>query len=540
MSYTPSYTHAWLKHTSLHLSVLALLGLTSNAYAAALPTHATTGEIQNTQVDLQKTFENIQEKKELQATEQQLQERASNEVLNTQAKNTPADSTITTDNKENADNKVVVMDASWSTEQVYAELEKNPEAFEQLLLRAIAQADAEILKLLIPAYAQYPNKDPSMVEWGNALIALEKGDTKTAVDLLRKINAALPNIRLLRIQMASALYQNKQTSAAKDELQKLLREDLSTKDREQITSYINAIDRLDKWSYSFNLSFVKDNNLDNAPPVGTKISNDSQSLSYNTPHEAGTGFTYQVGADKKWSFDNNMFSTASVGLGGTYYWDNKKYNDIYLSASAGVGYQGNTWQAEISPTVVRNWYGGGQSGDNEPKPYTLSQGVRVSGSKWLSPNLMYQANLQYNNVSYEKPYQNNDGKIYSMTNGILYAPSAQRYYSVHWNLSKKDGTKPSSSYERSGVTVGWNNTWSKGITTLATLGLASKLYQGVDFANIQKHNYELSAGLSIWKRDFSIFGLTPRLNLNVSETQSNSPFEETSDKSATIVLTKTF
>ena len=108
--------------------------------------------------------------------------------------------------------------AESTPEEVYALLEKNPQAFEELLLRSISSQDAAALKTLLPAYERYENKDQSVIDWGNALIALQSGDTKKAVQIYRSINAALPNIRLLRLQMASALYQNRQHRAAKSEL----------------------------------------------------------------------------------------------------------------------------------------------------------------------------------------------------------------------------------------------------------------------------------------------------------------------------------
>ncbi len=514
--------------TAVHLSVVAVLGLLgvqSAAYANNFTTpFQVTDEDSQTlaKPDFQKAISDISDQQNIQQATQSLQTSSLNDV---------AQPTAT----------LVAIDADWTTEQIYAYLEQNPEAFERLLLQSIARSDVVALKALLPAYDRYPQKDPSVVDWGNALIALGRGDAKTAVALFRQINAALPDIRLLRVQMASALYQNKQINAAKDELQKLLREDISDKDRAEINGYISAMDRLDKWNYSVNLSFVKDGNLEDAPPVGTRLSQGLSSLTYTTPHESGTGFSYNLGADKKWSYDNNMFTSASVGLGGVYYWDNQKYNDLYLSLSAGLGYQTAIGHVEVAPVYNRSWYGGGISGNDEGlKSYTSSTGVRFSGSRWLNPNLMYQNTTQFTDLSYEEPYQNNDGEIYSMTNGFFYAPSAKQYYSVNWSLSKKDGVNESDSYERSGVNIGWHNTWRKGVATLFTVGIASKKYDDIDFANIKRHNKEYNAGLSIWKRDWSVFGLTPRLNISVKETNSNSPFEESSETNATVIFTKTF
>ena len=442
---------------------------------------------------------------------------------------------------ETATPRGVGIDASWTTEQVYEQLERDPEAFENLLLRSIQTTNAAALRTLLPAYDRYPAKDPSVIDWGNAIIALHDGNTKKAVNLYRKLNAALPNVRLLRLQMASALYQNRQLKAAQSELEKLLREDMPDTERTIINTYLDALKRRDKWNVNANISFVRDNNLEDAPKVGTTIGDQYSSLSYNSPHEKGTGVSYGVSADKRWSYDNRTFSTFSTGVGGTYYWDNKDFNDIYTHASAGMGLQSATGEIEIAPTLSHSWYGGGKSTKGDKlEPYTFTKGIRLSASQWLSPKWLYQHNSSATNLTYKSPFEHNDGDIYSMSNGVLYAPNARQYYGVHWQLSKKDGVRESDSYERTGINLSWNNTWGKGYTTLATLGMHSKKYDGPNFANIVRHNKEYNVGLSLWKRDFSILGLTPRLQLSAKRVNSNYAFDDISEKNATIMFTKTF
>lgn len=506
--------------------MLGLFGIQSNAFANDLPaTTATTDQYSDLliQTNLQRAINDIDQQQNIRQSTQNLQEGKLNDLAQ-------------------AIPNTIVIDDTWSKEQIYNHLERHPEAFEWLLLKAISRSDVHTLKTLLPAYAHYPKKDASIIDWGNALIALSNRDAKTAVKLFRKINAVLPDVRLLRLQMASALYQNKQTQAAKNELEKLLREDISDKDRAEIKSYIQAINQLHKWNYSLNLSFLQDKNLENAPPIGTTLGNSTSSLTYNTPHESGTGLAYHMGANKQWAYTSNIFTSATVGVNGSYYWDNQKFNDLHLFLNVGLGYKNDKGQIQIEPLYSRSWYGGGSLGDNQSgiKPYTSSVGLRFSGSRWINNRLTYQHTSQFNKLSYEKTYQNNDAKIYTMSNGLIYAPSAKKYYSAYWNLSKKEGTKPSNSYQGSGVSLGWHNTWDQGWATLASIGIASKKYDGVDFSNIQKHNYEYSAGLSLWKRDWSIMGLTPRLNISSSKTTSNSPFDESSETKATIVFTKTF
>lgn len=482
--------------------------------------------LQNQALQNQKVIEKIEQKQEVEATAQAAQEA------------TAAAGEITKQHSPG----VTHIDANSTTDEIYDLLQKDPKAFEELLLRSISAQDATALKSLLPAYERYPAKDPSVIDWGNALIALKEGDTAKSVEMFRKINAALPNIRLLRLQMATALHQNRQINAAKSELEKLLREEMPDSERQMLSAYLDVMKQANKWSFSANGSFVKDDNLENAPPVGTKIGDESSNLTYTTPHEKGTGFNYTFGADKKWVYDNKLFTSFSTSLGGTYYWNNHKFNDLSANASVGVGYQNAQTEIEFSPTFAKTWYGGGVNAKDNTKlkPYTLSKGARLSASTWVNPNIMLQHSSQFTDLRYEESYKNNDGKLYSMMNGVLYAPNARQYYGLYWNLSKKDGVNQADSYRRSGVNLSWNNTWNAGVTTVATLGIANKKYNAPNFAGIQRDNAEYTAGLSLWKRDFSIFGLTPRLNINSSKTVSNYAFDQSGETNATVMFTKTF
>lgn len=466
-----------------------------------------------------------------------LDELAQKQAIDKSAKDAQA---VVAEGSVSSNPNVITPDST--VEEIYALLEQNPEAFERLLQHSLHDNDVEVIRTLLPAYERYPNRDESVVDWGNAMIALADGDTKKAVQLYRKLNAMLPDVRLIRVQMAAALYQNRQVKASKNELEKLLREDLPEAQRATLTRYLERIKRNDKWNFNVSASFIKDDNLEDAPAVGTTLGNQYGSLSYTTPHEKGTGVNYSLGADKKWSYDNNFFTSFSADVSGNYYWDNKKFNDVYTSASVGVGYQTADSEIELAPTFGKSWYGGGTRAEDDEslKSYTTSHGVRLSAHTWATPNLMLRHSTQFTDLKYEEPYQSNDGEIYSMMNGVFYAPNARRSYGVYWNLSKKDGVRESDSYERSGINVSWNNAWKYGISTSARMGIASKKYDAPNFANITRHNHEYTAGLSIWKRDWSILGLTPRLNINTKKVTSNYAFDETSETNANILFTKTF
>ena len=108
------------------------------------------------------------------------------------------------------------------------------------------------------------------------------------------------------------------------------------------------------------------------------------------------------------------------------------------------------------------------------------------------------------------------------------------------------------------MNAGWGREWKRGLSTLATVGYGIKKYDDPADSlspEILKGYYEVnggelgstredkttSLGLQVWKRDFTLLGLTPRLVFDYETTSSNfAYYDDRDEKSATVLLTKTF
>ena len=141
--------------------------------------------------------------------------------------------------------------------------------------------------------------------------------------------AALPDNRMLRFQTALALYRNNEMIAAKEQLQKLRSSDVSEADRKALDEYIAAIDRRDQWSFNGSLSYVHDNNVNGVAKKGTRLElGNGRTFTASREQEKANGISYSIGADKKWSLSDNLYSSLHGDISGVYYYNNKNYNDI--------------------------------------------------------------------------------------------------------------------------------------------------------------------------------------------------------------------
>ena len=428
-----------------------------------------------------------------------------------------------------------------SKEESIAYLKAHPDEFESLLARLLKQTNADTLEELLPYYQQLPNYDPSVVDWGTAIIEAKKGNLDESVRIYRKINAQLPEVKVLRFQLAMALFYNRQFDAAQSEFERLRSDATTEGDIKVINKYLDSINSQDRWSFNASVSYINDSNITNSPEPGTKIVKpDGSVLTYTSPRESGKGLDFSAYGDRKWLFDNKMYTALHLNSYGKYYWDNKNYNDITAGIGAGVGYQNSTTDVELVPFYNKRWYAQGRNSDGKLSSYADTTGVKLSLNQWLSPKLRYQGLVRYAESRYIDKYEYNDGEDWLLANTAVYFPSGQQFWTFGVDYSTRDSEDDSLAYDRPGMRVGWGQTWPKGYTTKVDLGYAARNYDGEDFFGIQRKNKEYTAGITAWNRGFSLLGLTPRLSWNYSKVTSNSAFEEYDKNDVSVELTKTF
>lgn len=426
-------------------------------------------------------------------------------------------------------------------EESKAYLKENPTEFEALLGTMLNQGNASALEELLPIYQQVPNYDPSVIDWGNAIIAAKAGNLDEAVSIYRKVNAQLPQIKSLRFQLAMALFYNRQFDAAQSEFERLRSDAATESDIQVVNKYLDVISKQDRWSFNAAVSYLNDSNITNSPKPGTQIAGENGSvLTYTSPREEGKGLDFSISGDRKWLYDNKMYTALHLNSYGKYYWDNKNYNDMTVGIGAGLGYQNATTELELVPFFDKRWYAQGRSGDGDLKSYADTTGLKLSLNQWFSPKVRYQGLARYAKSSYIDKYDYNDGEDWLLANTAVYFPNGQQFWVFGVDYSLRDSEDDALSYKRPGVRVGWGQTWPKGYTTKLDFGYAERNYDNVDFFGIKRENQEYRAGITAWNRGFSVLGLTPRLSWNYNKVKSNSPFEEYDKNDVSIELTKTF
>lgn len=264
------------------------------------------------------------------------------------------------------------------------------------------------------------------------------------------------------------------------------------------------------------------------------------------------GIQVSGSVNKRFNLPRNFYATVGGNASLKGYWDETDYNDYLLTASAGVGYDDAKNDVSLTPFVTKRYY--------DEEPYSLRKGVTVSGSRWVKPKLKLSATTIFSNETFEDDSNANretDGRFLGLN--AFYIKDAKEYFYGGLGNYRNDVPKSSIiSYDRNSVNAGWGREWKRGISTLTTLGYGIKKYddpadalangalQGYYNAvggepGSTREDKTTSLGLQVWKRDFTLLGLTPRLVFDYETTSSNfAYYDDRDEKSATILLTKTF
>lgn len=424
-------------------------------------------------------------------------------------------------------------------------LKADPIAFTKFLNAALAAQDMATVKELLPHYKALQVNDPMLIKFADALVYRSEGENKKAIAIYKEMLADNPDFHPVRLNMAQALYADKQYAAAHDQLQKLKGADIPEPVMANVERLIARINQQEQWRFNASISYVSDDNLNGVPEK--QIVNPT--FGSTQKPESGKGLQVSGSANKRINLAQNYYAEVGGSASLKGYWDNSEYNDYLVTASTALGYDDAKNDVSISPFVTKRFYG--------EEPYSWRKGVTLSGSRWIQPKLKLTATGMYSNETIDdddKNLREADGLFLGL-NG-LYIKDANEYFYGGFGRYQNDVDKTSFlSYDRDSVNVGWGKEWTQGISTLASASYAIKDYDkpSDDIADFFYKTYRIegtdtnredkttSLGLQVWKRDLTVLGLTPRLVFDYEKTSSNFKYYDNRDeKTATILLTKTF
>lgn len=423
------------------------------------------------------------------------------------------------------------------------QLEQDPRLTHQLLAQAIYSRNVNLIAELLEVYRRFPERDPIMVLFAEGKIAALTENYSEAIEKYREILSQNPNLNPVRIELAIALFNQKQDGAAKDQFEKAQTAgDLPPRANALISAYLEALQERDTWNIDFSFNYLRDTNVNNAGSGRQIVLENggvltrSEQMMPQTAH----GLAYSLDISRDFNLSGSNYLAVGNEFWGKSYWDNHDYDDLSNRTYIGYAHKTAKQNFRIKPFYEKRWYGG--------ESYRWSNGARVKFSRWLNPNWQISTAGEFAKHRYfDSTSQNGNNKMVSAT--LLWARTPKQFFYVGSDFMAERTRVRQYSSDSKSIRLGWGQEWGWGVSSRVSLSAMKRDYKDIaKLGNINLFSFGKAredkiygVNLTLWKRDWHFMGITPKLQFSWRKQDSNIPeMYSYTQKNVNVVFEKTF
>ncbi|MBF0751826.1 MULTISPECIES: surface lipoprotein assembly modifier [unclassified Pasteurella] len=401
-----------------------------------------------------------------------------------------------------------------------ADLKNNPILTQQLLTQAIYARDPQLIEKLLAIYKTFPENDRLLVQFAEAKHAALSGELSQAIRIYREMLAERADLNPVRIELAIALFQDKQNTAATEQFQKALSDPATSAQVQQlINAYLDALQERDSWQISASAYYVRDTNVNNTGD-SRNIEQTGFVKNDDMMPQTAHGIAYNLYLGKDFNLGNRYYLGFENDLSGKSYWDNHDYDDIYNRTSLGLRYKTAQSTLSLLPFYEKRWYGG--------ESYQWANGARLELSHWLNPNWQLSSAAEFAKQRYFDAYsQDGNRKLISAT--LVWARTPRQFFYFGGDFNREITKVKQYSSDTKSIRLGWGQEWGKGISSRLGFGISQRHYKDeavlgrlIALGKVRKDRI-FNVNLTLWKRDWHFLGITPKLQFSYRKQKSNIP-----------------
>ncbi len=417
-------------------------------------------------------------------------------------------------------------------------MENDPNLTTELLNVAILKNNVAFIQKVLRIYKTLPNTDPILINYTKGKIAYLTQDYPTAISYYRQILAINPELNPVRIELAQALFYDKQLSNAEQQFRKAKTVlNLPTSVNNLLDNYLAIIEKQNEWNIDFSFHYVRDTNINNTSNA-RNIENTAFEKNDDMLPQTAHGVAYSLGLSKDFNLTGKHYLAFSNYLSGENYWDNHSYDDISNRLSLGYRYKTTKGTYSLLPFYKKRWTGG--------TSYNWSNGVQGNVSHWLNDHFNLSLTAEYSkNYHFDDRDLNSTNTLLSGT--LFWAKTPKQSFYLGLDTQKENVNLKRNSSDTNSVRLGWIQEWNKGISSRLSVGYSDRNYKdkaklgGLFPLSKIRHDKIYTANLTLWKRDWHIWGITPKLNFSWKNQESNIPsIYSYTKKDVNIIFEKSF
>ena len=389
---------------------------------------------------------------------------------------------------------------------------------EEQLKQAIYQNNSGQIQSLLYQYQQQPQQDLTLKSYAEAKLAALQHNYDVAIRIYRKILSERPELNSIRMELAKVLFADRQDSAARVQFDKVKSvKNLPSSAYQLIERYIDALNSRNSWQFDASVSYLKTDNVENVS---------SSSVIENTGFVKGAGMlpqkaqgvAYNLGINRDFNLIGSHYLGVSNETYGKTYWDNHQYDDLFSRTFIGYAYKKNDTTLRLQPFYEKRWYGGNS--------FHWSNGAEISYSFWLSQNWQNQTALEYEKRRFFKDNPQ-AGHIRTASTTFIWYRNPEQIFYLGTAFSQQRLQERQYSSDIKNLRLGWLQEYAFGISTKLNLSFTHRQFKDqailggiLPLGKIrQDHIYSVFA--QVWKRDWHLWGITPKLNLEWRKQKSN-------------------
>jgi hypothetical protein len=385
------------------------------------------------------------------------------------------------------------------------------EVAKRLMVAGQADPARRLLERVLP---QAP--DPIEVRFLLGTIAVGEKRYVDAVKIYRDILTGKPGLTRVRLELARALFLNREDEAAEHHFHLVLAEQPPGPVTENIRAFLDAIRARKDFRWTVGLSVAPDTNI-NVAPEDERV--DLFGLPFildkNARQKSGVGMVVSGGADYSPSLSQRTKLESNVFVRHSEY-GGSAFDDTLVSAGIGPSFRWSRTTVSAQATGYYRWYG--------HSAYNRSVGGQVTWEQDIARRWRASATIGYQHVDYLLNDQL-DGPLYSFTASVTYGLSSRSYLRGIFAVN----------YERADAVSLRNTEWRYGLGYYREMGwgiiaylqpeITFNPYKGIQAAFGKRRNdTEFRVGLSLIKRDINLWGFSPELRYTFVKNHSSIDF----------------
>lgn len=372
---------------------------------------------------------------------------------------------------------------------------------------------ADILDLVLA-------QDPSSTD---ALFLMGELDSRQkkfaeAVTYYRKILVNHPELVRVRLDLARALFETNEDDQAEYNFHLALAEgNLPDTVIDNVERYLAIIRSRKHFVWDLNFGIAPDTNINTAAAADhVTIFGLPFQLSQQARQQSGIGVTGTIDGEYRYDLTPDVRWRTGALVYRLEYPGNTIFDDMTVRVYGGPQWLFNRGDISVLGVGSERWYG--------DHPYSVSSGGRLEGQYWLTKQFLWSSYLEGLSATYHSTFFFLDGYYLDHANFFSYYldPTSFVRGTVGAGYQKTETDAFTNWYYRLGLAYQREFSW--GITANVAPEVRWWYYQGIDpFFGVRRQDRQYFVSLSIYKRDFTIFGFSPVFTYSYTTNQSNDP-----------------